>query len=197
MESNADAEISSDSAADGCLLRRIGKGDKPAFGMVYEKYVRAVAWTARSMLGSIDLAEDVTQTTFLVLWQESKRITLVGESLLPWLLGTCRMQCRNLRVKERRRTHQQLDNDADISAAGFSTEDLVIQQATVMGLESHIESLKDIDRQIYRLCLRQELSYEAAANSLGISHAAVRNRLSRLKKNLRQFLSAQESKETS
>jgi len=52
-------------------------------------------------------------------------------------------------------------------------------------IRAAIARMPEIDRQIFELCLESDLTYKEAAFRLGVTHATVRNRLSRLKRALR------------
>jgi hypothetical protein len=50
-----------------------------------------LARSRRSTRSTVD-----TQETFVTLWMKRKKVTIVDESLLPWLLSVCKNQWRNL-----------------------------------------------------------------------------------------------------
>ena len=50
--------------------------------------------------------------------------------------------------------------------------------------------LREVDREIFRMCMLDGLVYKQAAAQLGLTHGSVRNRLSRLRRQLRIALSA-------
>lgn len=191
-----EAVLMSSTDSDHGLLVRVQDGDEAAFGELHHKYIRSVAWTARSLLGSTQWSEDAAQATFIALWKRSKKIVLAGDSLLPWLLGACRLECRKISTREGRNANTSLDEHPfEHADSGPSVEDQIVRQDLMVHVNACVAELSQIDRGIYRLCLVNEYSYAAAARELGITHGTVRNRLSRLKKNLRQFLHSQEPEE--
>ena len=62
------------------------------------------------------------------------------------------------------------------------------QEAVARALAHALAGLADTDRQVVSLCLLEEMSYEQAAQVLGLTHAAVRSRLMRARKQLRTAL---------
>ncbi|BDH56214.1 RNA polymerase sigma factor [Tsukamurella sp. PLM1] len=52
-----------------------------------------------------------------------------------------------------------------------------------------VNALSPTDQRLYRLCVEDEQTYERAAAEVGVTHAAVRNRVSRLRGRLRADLS--------
>ncbi|MDI2034434.1 RNA polymerase sigma factor [Paenarthrobacter nitroguajacolicus] len=175
------ADDTTKALSDEWLTYQVGKKDEDAFDTLYRRYARLVAWQARSLLRSGPAAEDATQSTFVILWKKASRITLEGESLLPWLLGVCRIECRSILAKNQVLAQPSTDNGFEGSSPDPGPEELVIQGEIVRQIEMHVSQMSELDQAIYRLCLLNELSYESAAKELGITHGAVRNRLSRLK----------------
>lgn len=160
-------------------------GDESAFRELYRAHVRPVYWIANGILASPVDAEDVTQETFVVAWRKLPGLELQGESILPWLATICRFQAAN-RLRQRRRdqahTAEALD---DTLADTVSVEDQVITAELAARIASEVGTLSDLDREVFRLCAAEGYAYQAAADQLGVSHAVVRNRLSRVRTQLR------------
>ncbi|MCW2840282.1 MAG: polymerase subunit sigma-24, partial [Aeromicrobium sp.] len=55
---------------DGELLARAAAGDRLAFGLLYDRYVRPVYWQAYSVLRDDREAEDATQDVFVTTWNK-------------------------------------------------------------------------------------------------------------------------------
>ncbi|WP_309064469.1 RNA polymerase sigma factor [Microbacterium sp.] len=164
---------------------RAASGDQEAFRTIYRDYVRPVYWIAHGILGSTADAEDVTQETFVVAWRKLPGLELVGASLLPWLATICRFQAANrLRVIRRDRANT-ADAVQDEVADTVSVEDQVISAALAERIALEVGSLGELDAEVFRLCVVEGYAYQAAAERLGVSHAVVRNRLSRVRTRLR------------
>lgn len=160
-------------------------GDQGAFRSLYRAHVRPVYWIAHGILASAPDAEDVTQETFVVAWRKLPDLELRGESLLPWLATICRFQAANrLRQRRRDREHTVDAADEDLPAT-VSVEEQVITAALAARIAEEVGTLNDLDREIFRLCASEGYAYQAAAEALGVSHAVVRNRLSRVRTQLR------------
>lgn len=160
-------------------------GDQSAFRELYRSHVRPVYWIAHGLLGSPADAEDVTQETFVTAWRKLPGLDLQGESLLPWLATICRFQAAN-RMRQRRRD-QANTTDAidDALPSTISVEEQVITAALAERIAEEVGTLSELDREIFRLCAAEGFAYQAAAEQLGVSHAIVRNRLSRVRTRLR------------
>ena len=163
-------------------------GDQSAFRELYRSHVRPVYWIAHGILGSESDAEDVAQETFVTAWRKLPALELRGESILPWLATICRFHASN-RLRQRRRDRAHTADAVDeMLPSTIDVEEQVITAALAERIAAEIGTLSDIDRAIFRLCAAEGYAYQAAAEELGISHAIVRNRLSRVRTRLRGAL---------
>lgn len=160
-------------------------GDESAFRELYRAHVKPVYWIAHGILGSAPDAEDVAQETFVVAWRKLPALELQGESILPWLATICRFQAAN-RLRQRRRDQAHTADAADETLPDtISVEEQVITAALAARIAAEVGTLSALDQEIFRLCAAEGYAYQAAAEELGVSHAVVRNRLSRVRTRLR------------
>ncbi|WP_319032846.1 RNA polymerase sigma factor [Microbacterium sp. LRZ72] len=173
---------------DRTLVARAAAGSEHAFRELYRAYVRPVYWIAYGLLGDSGDAEDVAQETFVTAWRKLRGFELASDSLLPWLTTICRFQAAN-KVRSRRRDRDHT-TDATIPeiAASSDVEQQVIDADLAERIAFAVDGLSPTDRDIFVLCAVEGLSYSAAAETLGIAHGAVRNRLSRIRTRLRTAL---------
>jgi RNA polymerase sigma factor (sigma-70 family) len=169
------------------LLSRAAAGDRAAFGQLYDRHVRPVYWQAYAVVRDTDEAQDVTQDVFVTTWDRIRAITVVDDSVLPWLLVTARYTALNARRRTRRREGRLNLLDPDL-ADDASVEDEVESGQVRAEIDKAVAGLSTTDRRLYDLCVEGDHTYELAARELGVSHAAVRNRLSRLRARLRADL---------
>lgn len=170
---------------DATLVARAASGSEHAFRTLYRSYIRPVYWLAHGLVGNTADAEDVAQETFLAAWRKLPELTLQSESLLPWLATICRYQAANrIRRQIRDREHTAQAADERVPAT-VDVEQQVISAMLVDRIMQEVEGLSPLDQQIFRLCAAEGYAYQAAAEQLGVSHGVVRNRLSRIRTQLR------------
>ena len=175
------------------LFALVQRGDQEAFRDLFRRHQQPVYLTAYRVVRSRTDAEEIMQDSFLTMWKKRAKISLVGDSTLPWLVTTARFLALNRRRANARLAGEPLDaadtlaDEAASPVAGVLAAELMEQLGSLMA------GMTAVDRDIFRLCLVDGLSYEEAARQLGITHGAVRNRLSRLKGRLR--LALDDSKE--
>lgn len=165
--------------SDQDLLRQAVGGDARALAAVMDRHAPAVtryAWaiTARRM----DV-EEVVQDTFLALWRKAETL-VAAESVLPWLLVTCRNHALNVNRKNgRHRTEELADDLAAPDDPGEARDRLRFVMA-------EIDQLSEIDRRVCELCLVEGRPYADAAAAVGISVGAVKQRVMRTRTRLRK-----------
>lgn len=166
------------------LLLRARRGDVTAFGALYRRHARAVLRYAWAALGDRGQAEDALQDTFTVAWAKRRGVTIVDESVLPWLLATCRNHVRN--QLRRRRRHDAAELPEAVADREHRTEELVAMRV-------ELERLSPLDRRVCELCLGEGYSYREAAALLDTTETAVGKRLQRARTRLRTALTADDA----
>lgn len=174
-----------DLSSDAILVESAAAGDQQAFRLLYRAHVRPVYWIAHGILGNAPDAEDVTQETFVTAWTKLPGFTLSGQSVLPWLATICRLHAANrLRKSIRNRQHTSEPVDDELPAT-VNVEQQVIGRDLADRIVAAVQTLNDTDQRIFVLVACEGYAYQAAANELGLSHGAVRNRLSRVRAHVR------------
>jgi RNA polymerase sigma-70 factor (ECF subfamily) len=173
-------------ATDADLIARAGSGDGEAFRRLYRRHVDAMYRIAVLLLQDPADAEDAVQDAFVTAWRKLSGLRLEGESALPWLATICRYTCANrLRGRRRERAHVAGPVDEQMPAT-VDVEQSVIGTELAERIAREVADLSDVDRRIFVLCIAEGYAYEPAAAELGLSHGAVRNRLSRIRGRLRR-----------
>jgi RNA polymerase sigma factor (sigma-70 family) len=177
------------SADDSALMGRLARGDTSALTVLYERYSRVVYARAFSAVDSRADAEELMQDVFLLLWKKRKRVTIHGESALPWLLVSVRFLALNRKRHNDRRSTYSLSERKDIDG-GADPARIVARSRFIEVIEASIAKLGPVDRAILQLCVVEGLTYKEAAVRLKTSHAVVRNRLGRARAAVRADASA-------
>lgn len=167
------------------LLDRAVEGDHAAFGMLFDRHVQGVYWQAYAVVRQAQDAQDVAQDVFITAWRRRAEIVM-AESLAPWLIVTARNTALNL-YRKRTRLHSV---PLEAEPGGATVEAEVAAAEVRRQIDESVASLSTVDRALFDRCIDGDDTYEEAATALGISHGAVRNRLSRLRSRMRQDLAS-------
>jgi len=170
------------------LLQRFSaKGSEAAFAELVSRHLDFVYSVCRRQVGDPELAQDITQTVFLLLAAKSSSLK-PGTVLSGWLFQTALNACRNaLRAEARRRHYEQkaaaeMEHSASLTAAGRNGEGPQIEPV----LDDALAQLGAADRNALLLRYVEELSPEEMGVALGISAAAAQKRVSRALERLRR-----------
>ena len=172
------------------LWLRARAGDGEAFGRVFDAHRDRVYRHACRLVDDIHDAEDVTAIAFLELWRRRDAVRLVAGSVLPWLLVTTGNVARNQRrstFRYRRFLAALPRPDAAPDAAASSA------QSSVFGLDADLrrtlQSLRGVDLHLLVLVSVEDYPIADAAAVLGVSEAAAKSRLHRIRARIRSQLS--------
>ena len=182
---NAD---SSDAELVGACLT----GNRGAFAHIVQRYQALVASIAYSSTGSIAQSEDLAQETFLTAWQHLGRLADPGK-LRAWLCGITRRITANA-ARRGSREPAQFAETLDEAVAAHAPDAPPVEQAISREEEAILwRSLEQIPaeyRETLVLYYRKGHATEQVAAELGLSEAAVRQRLSRGRKLLEARVAA-------
>jgi RNA polymerase sigma factor (sigma-70 family) len=135
------------------------------------------AWVLADEPNQVD---DLLQDIFLVMWKRRRKVALAGDSMLPWLLTTCRYTAYNTNRRDRAR--RTLPLEAAESERRHDASSAAKDELVWVGEE--IAGLSEVDRRFVELCLIDGRSYAEAATELGISTTAARKRIQRTRSRL-------------
>ncbi|GAA3247052.1 RNA polymerase sigma factor [Dactylosporangium siamense] len=178
-------------ATDAELWAKALNGDQAAFSVLFDRHAKAVYNHCFRAAASWVMAEDATQSTFLIAWRKRDQVRLVDGSVLPWLLSTATNAVRDERRSARRWLAALLrmppDRDAAVEVADQVAErvDDIRRVRTVLRAVRH---LPRAEREALMLCVWSSVSYADAARVLGIAESSVRARVSKARSRLDRLL---------
>jgi RNA polymerase sigma-70 factor (ECF subfamily) len=166
-----------DTLAERRWLTALAGGDHAALGGLYEMYGERIFRYTYRMLGNRADAEDATAETFLRVLRRSSELRADG-AFRTWLFRIARNLCI-----DKLRQHKLMELPPDAMYAGAeekSTLRVTVQQA--------LASLPQEYREPLELCDVQEMAAREAAEVLMISVPALKSRLYRGRRALRDKL---------
>lgn len=165
--------------------------DPAAFGLVVERYERAIFGYLRARVGD-EAAVDLAARTFADAFAVRARYRPERATALPWLFGIAANHIRRHRRTEGRRRRFEgslpppaVSGDHAEGAAARADADAAW---TVVG--PALASLPVAVQETLLLHLWQGLTYEKVASALGVPIGTVRSRINRAKRSLRDALAA-------
>lgn len=175
-------------AIDSAILFRLKQGDEKAFEVVYWKYSSWVFNFIHSLLYDKSLAEDLTQTVFLKIWE--KRTTIDPELGFDSYLFAI---ARNLVYKETENRLQSEQFNIILKDRSSETDTLMEENIDAESLREYIDTLVEqlppSRKDIFYLSRRRHLSNKEIAARLLISEKTVETQLYRALRFIKQKLS--------
>jgi RNA polymerase sigma-70 factor, ECF subfamily len=177
------------------LVARAKDGSTAAFGELVERYERRVFQLARNITRNHEDAEDVLQNTFVQAFKNLPRFR--GDSrFYTWVV---RITVNEAFMKMRRRRYNEVSLDDPVEVDddviprqvedwGPNPEQRYSQEELQRILAETIGKLEPGYRTVFQLRDVEELSTKETAQALGLSLPAVKTRLRRARKQLRDSL---------
>jgi len=179
--------MASDAEPDETATWMLAKtGDRAAFGAVFDRHFDRVLRHALGLMRSEQDAEDVAALVFLEAWRLRERVRVVDGTVLPWLLVTATHVSQNAARTHRRHRialaklplDDRVDDHADAVLTGIGDVDRHTK------LRDGFRRLSKNDQDVLTLCVVNDYSLQAAADTLGVPVGTVKSRLSRAKERL-------------
>ncbi|MEZ0578194.1 RNA polymerase sigma factor [Nocardioides sp. MH1] len=178
---------------DDDLAGRLRSGDPEAMGEIYDRYADRIYGFCFRRTASWSLAEDAMAAVFLEVWRVRRRVETYGGELLPWLYGVAANVCRNSLRGQRRQVALRaklhaVDGDASVADPADRVAARVDDERRMADLLHAVALLGERDRQILMLVAWDGLTYQQAAELLGVPVGTVRSRLSRSRARLAELM---------
>ncbi len=170
-------------------LQRATTGDEAAWRDIVEAYTPRVFGLIRAQCGNVDLAEEITQSTFCTVVERIGRYAEVGR-FESWLFRIAMNRLRD-EMRRRRRQANPVESETLVGLAGAgddAPDGSGDGGEDVAGLQAALGRLSEADRQVIHLRHFTGLSFAAIAGILGEPLGTVLARQHRALKKLRQHL---------
>lgn len=191
--------------ADEPLLRacleRIVRQDEQALADLYKSTMARVYGLALRIVRHAPTAEEVVEDTFWQVWRQAPRFDAQRGTALTWLLTIARSRALDA-LRQRRRAHDDtvsadamgdaLDDALNASGATQHTagdpHDVMATAQHKQLLESALQQLEPVSRQLVALAFLRGLTHEEIAGQTGLPLGTVKSQIRRSLKLLYEWL---------
>jgi RNA polymerase sigma-70 factor, ECF subfamily len=163
---------------DSDLMWRLVERDQTALSELYDRYVNPVYGLAYRVLQNSTLAEEVTQDTFLKVWNQAQSWDPTRGQLISWLLTITRYTAIDRLRKERRQPGFALTPVEEMHGL-FSPNDLVGDARWQDGqlLKNLIRQLPEEQAQVVELAFYEGMTHTELAETLNLPLGTVKTRV--------------------
>lgn len=161
---------------DEALLRAVSSRDAASFATLYDRHAKAVMAVAFRLVGDREIAADLTQATFLKLWERPHAVATGEATLRPWLLRVV----RNAAVDSLRRRRLRAMGPDDRVVADEALDDIaevVVTRARAVATRDLLAALESPQRRVIELAYFGELTQTQIASVLGVPLGTVKSRM--------------------
>jgi len=173
---------------DELLLQRAGDGDQAAFLELYERHRQPIFHFAYRLLGSVEIAEDVTHECFLSLIRKPENFRSERGRLRSYLFAAA----RNLALKHFRDQGREaaLDEVAEEPRISERQQPLrrLLDEELALEVRQAVLGLPPLQREALVLFEYEGLALSEIADIVGADVGAVKARLFRARESLRNTL---------
>jgi RNA polymerase sigma-70 factor (ECF subfamily) len=173
---------------DELLLQKAIDGEQAAFLELYDRYRQPIFRFAYRLLGSVELAEDVTHDCFLSLIRKPENFRPERASLKTYLYAAARnLGLKHFRNQGREAAMDELTEEPQESPRRGPLRRLLDEELAAHVREA-VFSLPPLQREALILFEYEGLSLNEVAEIAGTDAGAVKARLYRAREGLRRFL---------
>lgn len=179
---------------DAQLIDEVGKGNQAAFDILFSKYNNKLYASLLAFTKSQELAEDLTQKTFIRVWKKIE--TFRGDSsLFTWIyriaINLAKNEFSSKQAKNQGITDN-IDDTYDLESSVSSPESHAIEAESMQAVMDFIASLPTDLREAISLREFDGKSYEEIAQITGSPIGTVRSRIFRARKEILNFMKEEE-----
>jgi RNA polymerase sigma-70 factor (ECF subfamily) len=170
------------------LVIRVCQGDQEAFRLIFDRYSRPVIGFIYDMVSDRELAEELTQETFVRAFRAIHRMK-PETKLSTWLFGIARNVAReSLRARTRANMQVALEHESvmDVSDQKPVPVDRLLSKELNELIRRALEALDDDKRLVFTLKVFHQCSYEEIAEITGFSLAKLKTDLHRARAEMRR-----------
>src|SRR5262245_10926087 len=157
------------------LLQACAGGDKTALHTLYKETAPQLFGLALRILRNRELAEEIVQDTFVLVWNNAHTFDPSRGTAMAWLARIVRNRCIDLIRRRGRETpldHTSIEAWED---PGSSPADLAALSSDARRLHHCLDELEESPRKVLKLVYYEGMTYEEVAVHLGVPLGTVKS----------------------
>ncbi len=170
------------------LIARARLGDHEAFRLIFDRYARPIISFVYDMVGRRELAEELTQETFVRAYKNIKGLR-DETKLSTWLFGIAKNVARESlrsRIKDDRKVGIDDERIMELADGGVTPHDQLLNKELNGVIREALGALDEDKRLVFTLKIFQQRSYEEIAEITGSSIPKLKTDLHRARAEMRR-----------
>ncbi|HEV8486690.1 MAG TPA: sigma-70 family RNA polymerase sigma factor [Blastocatellia bacterium] len=170
------------------LIARARRGDHEAFRLIFDRYARPIISFVYDMVGRRELAEELTQETFVRAYRNIKGLR-DETKLSTWLFGIAKNVARESlrsRIKDDRKVGIDDDRIMELADGGVTPDDQLLNKELNGVIREALGALDEDKRLVFTLKIFQQRSYEEISEITGSSIPKLKTDLHRARAEMRR-----------
>ncbi len=179
--------------ADLDLLALIGRSDRDALEVLYDRYARRVFSLAVRILNDPVTSEEITQDVFLSVWRRSTSYSVDKGKFTTWLFSIAHNRTIDelrRRRRDRNQNNDDIDDHLDVESQGTSPDDLAVAHSEYAVVRQALSVLPPEQRAVVELAYFKGLTQAEIALKMGQPLGTVKTRMRLALRKLRDALGA-------
>ncbi|MFA5667981.1 MAG: sigma-70 family RNA polymerase sigma factor [Balneolaceae bacterium] len=166
------------------LARKIKSGDHKAFQEFYNNHYDSLLYFLMSRNTSKENAEDLIQKAFIYIWENRAKIE-PDKSLRAYIF-----RIAYTRMLNHHRDEKKFNNDDDLpeQVNEVTPEDNAQKSELDLAIDKSIKAMPQKRGEVFTLCFMEQLTYNEAAETLGVSKKTIENHMGLALKDIRHAL---------
>lgn len=174
---------------DDELLAAIGRGDQAAGAEMMRRHLSYVLHICQRKLGNLAEAEEAAQDVFASVWKSAGNWQSGQAKVTTWLFRVASNRCIDILRRRRPTTH--IDDIREPSDPSANAEELLAVADRDRLIRAGLETLTADQKQAVELVYYKDMKQREAAETMGLSIAALESILRRARAKLHQVLATQ------
>jgi RNA polymerase sigma-70 factor (ECF subfamily) len=167
-------ESNPEAGNDEQLMKRIMRGDRLAFEMLYDRYFDKLVWYARGFVAEVHKAEDLVQEVFVKII-EKPEVFNPTQRFSTWIYTVTGNACRSALRKETNRLRLWEEEIAPYRPHSTSLQHELDHKHLKGQIQKVVEALSEKEKTIFTLRFEQELSIREISEIAGIPEGSVKS----------------------
>lgn len=171
---------------DAILVNKVLKGNVDSFEILVKKYQLNVLKFVYGMLKEKEASEDITQEVFITVYN---KLSLYNNkySFLNWILQIAKNKTIDYTRKYRKIYESDINEEYNLSTKDMGPEEIAEYKDTRNKVQSYINTLEIMDRQILSLRYTQDYTFKEISEILGVTETTVKRRYYKVRERFKEY----------